>query len=339
MLYNLIVKRKQRLLNKIPKYSFQILLLLLFASFPYACAFTQSSSSANDSVFMFCYFKNNGEDGLHFASSKDGYNWNALFNDSWVLKPLVSKDKLMRDPCIIRGKDGRFHMVWTVSWNDKGIGYTSSADLLHWSPQRFLPVMQNEPATKNTWAPEISYDDKKGFYIIYWASTITNRYPQKDTAAEGKYNHRIYYTTTKDFKNFSQTRLLYDPSFSVIDATIQKDNGRYVMFLKNETRHPVEKNLHVAFAKNITGPYSQPGKSITGDYWAEGPTAIKSGNEWIVYFDKYTLHQYGAVSSTDLVRWKDISDEVHFPEGTRHGTVFKISGEEFQKLKNGKAAE
>jgi sucrose-6-phosphate hydrolase SacC (GH32 family) len=82
---------------------------------------------------MFCYFKNNGEDGLHLAYSNDGYNWKAMFNDSSVLKPTVSKDKLMRDPCIIRGKDGKFHMVWTVSWNDKGIGYASSFDLLNWS--------------------------------------------------------------------------------------------------------------------------------------------------------------------------------------------------------------
>lgn len=55
---------------------------------------------------MFCYFKNNGEDALHLAFSNDGYIWKALFNDSFVLKPTVSKDKLMRDPCIIRGKDG-----------------------------------------------------------------------------------------------------------------------------------------------------------------------------------------------------------------------------------------
>jgi len=291
-----------------------------------------TAHSAKDSIYMFCYFKNNGEDGLHLAASTDGYNWKALFNDSAVLKPAVSKDKLMRDPCIIRGKDGRFHMVWTVSWNDKGIGYASSADLLTWSKQQFIPVMKYEDSTLNTWAPEITYDNKKNRYVIYWSSTIANRFPQADTAAEGKYNHRIYYTTTKDFVNFSETKLLYDPAFSVIDATIKKDNNRFIMFLKNETRYPVEKNLHVAFAKEITGPYSKPGKSITGDYWAEGPTAVRIGSEWIVYFDKYTLHRYGAVASTDLVNWKDISDKVRFPEGTRHGTIFMISKKEYQNL-------
>ncbi|MFT4018666.1 MAG: glycosyl hydrolase, partial [Agriterribacter sp.] len=69
---------------------------------------------------MFSYFKGNGEDGLHLAYSRDGYSFTALNNDQSFLKPELSKDKLMRDPCIIRGADGLFHMVWTVSWHDRG---------------------------------------------------------------------------------------------------------------------------------------------------------------------------------------------------------------------------
>ena len=92
-----------------------------------------SAQTNSDSVYLFSYFKNNGEDGLHLAYSKDGYIWQALFNDSSILKPTAGKDKLMRDPCIIRGGDGLFHAVWTVSWNEKGIGYASSPDLIQWS--------------------------------------------------------------------------------------------------------------------------------------------------------------------------------------------------------------
>ncbi len=64
----------------------------------------------------------------------------------------------MRDPCIIRGADGLFHMVWTVSWNERTIGYASSKDLIHWSEQQAIPVMEHEPTTLNCWAPEIFYD-------------------------------------------------------------------------------------------------------------------------------------------------------------------------------------
>jgi hypothetical protein len=238
----------------------------------------------------------------------------------------------MRDPCIIRGGDGKFHIVWTVSWNDRGIGYASSEDLINWSEQKFIPVMQHEEKARNSWAPEITYDSRKKRYMIYWASTIEGRFPKYDTAAESKYNHRIYYTTTKDFVKFKKTKLLFDPSFSIIDATIQQDEKGYVMFLKNETRYPVEKNIRVAHAKKLTGPYSTPGKAITGNYWAEGPTALKIGGEWIVYFDKYTMGKYRAVSSTDLQNWQDISDKITFPKGARHGTVFTITRQEFDKL-------
>jgi beta-xylosidase len=63
-------------------------------------------------------------------------------------------------------------MVWTVSWNDKGIGYASSKDLVHWSKQAFIPVMKHEPEALNCWAPEIIYNPSSKDYMIYWATTI-----------------------------------------------------------------------------------------------------------------------------------------------------------------------
>jgi hypothetical protein len=283
-------------------------------------------------VLLFSYFKGNGEDGLHLATSPDGYKWTTLHNDSSFLKPTVAKDKLMRDPCIIRGADGLFHMVWTVSWTDKGIGYASSKDLIHWSGQRFLPVMEKEAGTRNTWAPEITYDAAGKQYMIYWASTIPGRFPETQVAADGAYNHRIYYTTTKDFKTFTDTKLLYNPGFNSIDATIVPDGKRFVMFLKDETREPAQKNLKVAFSDQITGPYSAASAPITGQYWAEGPTAIHLGDKWLVYFDKYTSHKYGAIQSTDLKTWTDVSDQIQFPNGTRHGTVLRITKKELEQL-------
>ncbi|GAA4429187.1 hypothetical protein GCM10023188_14240 [Pontibacter saemangeumensis] len=295
-----------------------------------SCAVVQKQA-AQDDVYLFSYFKGNG-DGLHLAYSTDGYNWQALKNDSIFLKPTAGNDKLMRDPCIIRGADGRFHMVWTVSWNEKGLGYASSEDLINWSEQQFIPVMAHEPNARNTWAPEITYDEEKKQYMIYWATTITGLYPETQSQEDDAYNHRMYYVTTKDFKDFSDTKLLYEPGFNVIDATIVKDSDRYVMFLKDETREPAEKNLRIAYSQNLTGPYSAAGPPITGDYWAEGPTTLRLGDKWIVYFDKYIEHSMGAVQSTDLKNWEDISDKISFPEGMRHGTIFTVTKAEFEKL-------
>lgn len=283
-------------------------------------------------VLLFSYFKGNGEDGLHLATSPDGLRWTALNGDKSVLTPTVSKDKLMRDPCIIRGYDGLFHMVWTTSWHDRGIGYASSKDLVHWSEQQYLPVMEAEPTAKNCWAPEITYDAPHRQYLIYWATTIPGRFRAGETTADGGNNHRIYYVATKDFKTYSPAKVLYDKDFNVIDASIQPAGRRYVMFLKDETREPAQKNLRVAFADQATGPYGAPSAPITGKYWAEGPTAIQLGSKWLVYFDKYTEHKYGAVTSTDLEHWTDISDQVQFPQGARHGTVLRITRQELAQL-------
>lgn len=284
-------------------------------------------------VYMFSYFKGNGEDGLHLAYSEDGYKWQSLKNDTSFLIPEVGKDKLMRDPCIIEGEDGLYHMVWTVSWTDKGIGYASSKDLINWSEQQFIPVMEHEIGTRNTWAPEITYDDVNKNYMIYWASTIEGFFSETQSKEDNGYNHRIYYTTTKDFKTFAPTKLLYDPGFNVIDACIQKNNDQYIMFLKDETKRPIQKNIKIAFSDRLTGPYSQASEPITGNYWAEGPTAINIDGNWIVYFDKYTDHKYGAVISKDLKHWKDISADIEFPKGARHGSVLKISTSIFSKIK------
>lgn len=273
---------------------------------------------------MFSYFQNNGEGGLHLAYSEDGLNWTALNENEAILEPKVGEAKLMRDPCIIKGGDGKFHMVWTAGWNEKGIGYAHSEDLVNWSEQQFIPVMEHEPTARNTWAPELYYDEDTETYLIYWATTIPGRFPETDSTGDDGYNHRMYYTTTEDFAEFSPPQLLYDHGFNVIDATIHKIEGEYVMFLKNETRYPeAEKNIRIATSNNLLGPYSPPSEPIT-DNWVEGPTAIETEQGWVVYFDRYINHEMGARRSTDLEDWTDISGQLNFPEGTRHGTVFKV---------------
>jgi hypothetical protein len=283
-------------------------------------------------VYLFSYFKGNGEDGLHLAYSRDGLAWTTLNNDKSFLKPVVGVSKLMRDPCIIMTKDGMFHMVWTAGWTERGIGYASSKDLVNWSEQKYIEVMANEPTARNTWAPEIIYDEKKKQFTIFWATTIPGRFPETDAQAESKYNHRIYCTTTKDFVAFSETRLFYEPGFNVIDATIQKNGKSYIMFLKDETVSPPQKNIKTAISNTIAGPFSKASGPITGNYWAEGPTSLKIGKTWYVWFDKYRDRKYGAVTSTDLAQWTDISDKIVFPEGARHGTVLEVDEKIIQAL-------
>lgn len=292
-----------------------------------------AQAQPGDSMYMFSYFKGNGEDGLHFASSRDGYHWTAMNGDSSVLKPMVGNEKLMRDPCIIQGRDGYFHMVWTASWKDKGIGYARSKDLINWSEQQFVPVMIDEVKALNCWAPEIIYDKESDQYMIFWATTIPGRFPATDTSGDDMYNHRMYYVTTRDFIHYTKAKILYDQGFNVIDATIVANGKGYLMFLKDETKKPPQKNIRTAYSDNVAGPYTRPSSPITGaSYWAEGPTTIRVNNKWVVYFDKYTQHKMGAVQSVDGIHWEDISDQIKFPAGTRHGTVFEISKKQYVAL-------
>jgi len=82
----------------------------------------------------------------------------------------------MRDPHILQAPDGTFHMVWTTAWNKHGVGYASSKDLIHWSKQKLLDVMQSEPEARNVWAPELFYDAARKQFLIFWASTIPSRF-------------------------------------------------------------------------------------------------------------------------------------------------------------------
>jgi hypothetical protein len=294
--------------------------------------FQNVQAQPGDEVYLFSYFMGNGEDGLHLAYSYDGLKWEALNNNQSFLTPEVGEDKLMRDPCIISGPDGKFHMVWTVSWKEKSIGYASSDDLIHWSKQKNIPVMEHELTARNCWAPEVFYDEPSGQYLIFWSTTIPGRFPETESNEESGYNHRMYYVTTRDFVIFSETRLFYDQGFNVIDGTLIRENGEYILFLKDETRTPPEKNIRIATSRQLTGNYSPASEPITGNYWAEGPTPLKIGNSWVVYFDKYIEHNMGAVRSSDLKTWEDISDQVVFPKGTRHGTVFKTNRNVLEKL-------
>jgi beta-xylosidase len=277
--------------------------------------------------FLFAYFTGNGEDGLHLAHSADGLTWTALKGGASFLRPQAGS-RLMRDPSIVRGPDGTFHLVWTTGWWDQGIGVAHSKDLITWSEQAYIPVMAHEPTAVNAWAPELFWDESSGRFLIFWASTIPGRFPETehsgDPGNQRKLNHRMYATTTADFQTYTPTQLFYDGGFNVIDATIVKAAGVYVMIVKDETKSPVaKKHLRVARAPHALGPYGPASPPISPD-WVEGPSILRVGDAWMVYFDEYTRHRYGALRSADLERWGNVSDSIRFPPGTRHGTAFEV---------------
>ena len=285
-------------------------------------------TSCNKDSYLFTSFREPATDGLHLAYSKDGYKWTDLGGS--FLKPEVG-GKLMRDPSILRAPDGTYHLVWTTNWKgDKGFGYARSNDMIHWSKQEFIPVMEHEPEVVNVWAPELFYDEESAEFVIIWASTIPFRFAKGEE--DEKNNHRMYYTTTKDFKTFSKAALFADPGFSIIDAVIvRKEKGKYVLVLKDNTRP--NRNIKVAFSDKVFGPYTNVSAPFTG-YLTEGPTVAKVGKDWLIYFDQYRDKTFGAVKTSDFKEFVNISDQVVVPKDHKHGTITKINRKTLKVLKS-----
>jgi len=277
-----------------------------------------SCQSAEKEYYVFTSFHEPADEGLRFLYSEDGMHWDSI-PGIW-LKPELGKHKIMRDPSMTRTPDGTFHLVWTSSWNgDLGFGYANTKDLIHWSEQQFIPAMKHEPTTVNTWAPEIFYDDEKEEFIVVWASCVPGRFEKG--IEEEKNNHRLYYLTTKDFKTISETKLFYDPGFSVIDAIIVKRaKNDYVLVHKDNTRP--NRNLKVAFGKTPTGPYSASSEPFT-DTFVEGPAVVRLGEEYWIYFDAYREKIYGAVKTKDFINFTDETENITVPKLHKHGTIFK----------------
>jgi sucrose-6-phosphate hydrolase SacC (GH32 family) len=286
-----------------------------------------TSCKTNKSVYMFTSFHEPANGGLRLLYSYDACHWTDL--NHIFIKPEVGNAKIMRDPSIAQGPDGVYHLVWTTNWkNDQGIGYASSKDLIHWSAQQHINLMGYEPTSINAWAPELFYDDEQVQFIIVWASTIPNRFPKGQEDENN--NHRLYYTTTKDFKTFTPTQLFLDPGFSVIDAEIVKrGKGDYVLVMKDNTRP--NRNILVAFASNPLGPYHDYTPRFT-EMYSEGPSMTKAGSNWLIYYDSYRLKRYGAMRTTDFKTFTDISDSVKVPEGHKHGTIFKVTKKQLHFL-------
>lgn len=271
-----------------------------------------------DKAYLFTSFHDADQKYLRFLYSNDGYHWTNV--PGTFLEANVGTSKQFRDPSIVRGPDGTFHLVWTAGWHgDQGFGYASSKDLIHWSEQKFVPVMTNEPTTVNVWAPELFYDAQGKQFVILWASTIPGRFP--DNLEKHDNNHRLYFTTTRDFTTFAPAKLFFDPGFSVIDGFILRDGKRFVLLNKDNSRPNL--NLRVAFAKSPLGPWENESEPFTQKF-TEGPCALKVGDDWLVYFDTYREKIYGAMKTRDFKTFTDVTKEVSVPPEHKHGTAFEV---------------
>ena len=164
---------------------------------------------------MFFALADVGE-GLHFKDM----NGSTMSN----LKPVLSSnvgENGVRDPFMLRSPEGdTFYLIATDlsvytrgGWNNNAgqatktgshsICLWESHDLVNWTDARLIPVAREDAGM--AWAPEMIYREETGEYLIFFSSTILDDY-SKGTNANILYRDSVYYTATRDFVHFSETK-------------------------------------------------------------------------------------------------------------------------------------
>ncbi len=307
-------------------------------------------------AYLFVHFKEKtSPDGeqVYFAISEDGFHWQEVNHGQPVLWAYYG-DKGVRDFTIARcEKTGKYFIFATDlslsygmrnqyhhSWDEIGrngskcLSVWESTDLVTWTEQKLVKIGDENFGC--LWAPDIIFDRASGDYVLHWSSSHKcNNYGFK----------AIYYSRTKDFKTFTASKELYRKEDSgVIDSAMYEEDGRYYLFVKSES-NPAR--IILLESENVTGPFKRieafdQSMSVIEAGLYEAPTAVKLENgKWCLFLDNYGVpgegQGYVPFIADSLADGKFVrSDESFcFPYGFKHGTVIKISGEEYERVREG----
>ena len=303
--------------------------------------------------YFFAYFAGEGySDGeqIYFASSQDGLNWDDLNNNEPVLTSTLG-EKGVRDPFIIRSPEGdKFYLIATDLKINGGNGWTAaqengsqslmvweSTDLVNWSDQRMVEVSADIDAGC-TWAPEATYDELTGEYVVYWASKVES---------DGYAKQRVYYAKTRDFYTFTEPQVYIDKDQSSIDTTMIENDGTYYRYTKNEGGATNEvgaltKTIFLEKSDSVLGEFTSiSSESLNDNQWVEGPTIFKLNNDdaaedtWCLLVDDFGGIGYYPLLTTDLDSGEFTSPEIgtfKMPSRARHGTPIRITAEEYANI-------
>jgi hypothetical protein len=267
------------------------------------------------------YFRTEAE-ALHLAISEDGLVWTPLHDNAPLWHALVG-NRSVRDPHLLQSRDGLFHLFSTDSWRSDHIIHAVSDDLLHWRDETLLPVMSHVPHTRNCWAPECFYDEEAELYRVIWSSTVGDG---ENPCSEG-YDHRIWGSTTQDFREYSQASLFFDPGYNVIDASVIRHNSRYLMAFKDERGENQFgtdfKAIRLCTAERACAEWTEISELITPSL-TEGPTMFLRDGHIVMLYDHFMEGFFGASQSDNGVRWTSITSLMQFPPGPRHASVIEV---------------
>ncbi len=333
-----------------------------------ACPDGQTSAMPNatacePAAWLLSYFgpeQDLAADSLHLAYSLDGLRWSALAYGRPVHSLSGMGTNHVRDPFLLRRNDGTFVYLatdWTLAengpdyWNrpSSKIVVAESTDLITFTNARLLDLSDLPGpggSEMHAWAPEAYWDEARGAYAIVWSGN--------DASGE----NRIYVSYTEDFTTVLNPTpdVLFDPGYSVIDATIERADGRSYLLFKDETDNGGSaitgsgKDIQIARAESTaldpgsfvraSADYVTRGTAQAQRLATEGPFVIPQPElgRFVLFADFYLNGGvFGAWSTPSLdappSTWTRMADsEFRFPSGVRHAHAMRVTVAELEAL-------
>ena len=105
------------------------------------------------------------------------------------------------------------------------------------------------------------------------------------------------------------------------------------MVFKDQTVDPLRYQVRWTSGRSLEGPWGAMSGPIT-ESWSEGPSVVKIGDEFVVYYDHYRAPRakYEGVQTRDWVHWESVDDTMSFPANAKHGSIFRVTEAEAQRL-------
>ncbi len=286
--------------------------------------------------YLFAYFVGNEpeQERIHFAVSRDGYNFEALNGNKPVIIQTKGK-KCVRDPYIVKGNDGYYYIIGTdmkciEGWTSNHALVTwKSADLITWTDETIIDIRDFGGEFKETtraWAPQAYWDEENNAYMVYWAhSTVQN-----DVAG-------MYYAYTNDFKTMTEPKPLYiRKGIQTIDGDIgyNKETGKYYLYFK----HDEDQTIAYVTSDKLSGPYDdKPVVVSLAKTGVEGSEIynITGTDTWVMVMDEYSTDRFFMQQTTDFENFKPVNpDDYSMAFNPRHGAITQITDEQYESLIN-----
>lgn len=346
-------------MQKAFKRVFSLFLSIVLVLSTFAATGIQSFAAGNvatskSGAYLMAYFTGQGAgEKIHFATSKDGYNFEPLNGNKAIIDPVGSGvTGHVRDPYVFRGQDGWFYILGAdidaeKSEQNHTIFCWRSKDLISWDFHNLIDIGAQIADTTRAWAPQAIWDANHknddgttGAYMMYWANQTTNAGGVVSATT-------LYYSYTKDFKTFSAPQSLYAPENekSAIDGDIVYDalHNVYYLYFKDEQTSVI---MMAESLSSVNGPYSNPkpaiGKELLPQNEPENQALegcqmynINGTSTWLLIADKYKGDTKFLMFSTDNFNTFKAVDEADYTINNcnpRHGSIMQITDAEYDAL-------